>query len=146
MSEFVRKNRVPLLLMVLSGFLMGRAIARMQETKKYIPEVNAMKVEDLREVSLYYEDRINTFLIHKDEVQMFVEASKSLHVSPGVNPHNGMKAERILLISCSTISSSGPYWWTSPSLQAGRKGARILKAQDPTTLYVDPDHLKTMKY
>lgn len=72
---------------------------------------------DLRLVILQLEDDSRPqYILHKSQVNRFVDASKRLHHDPGVNPHNGAKIKKLVRIIVAEPECNGPYWWTTPNL------------------------------
>lgn len=82
------------------------------------------------------------YIMHKDHVPRFVEASVKLHHNPGVNPGNGQKTAPIWRITSAPLHV-GTYWWTTPNLQGNDdpEGAAIVKGGKPETLFVDHEYV-----
>lgn len=71
------------------------------------------------------------YVLHKDEVDKFVEAQKRLHHDPGVNPHNGSKTAEVISIDVCEFGATGPFWWSTPDLQNNQDPAgAIIMARD----------------
>jgi len=88
------------------------------------------RLSELRQVTVAYEDGGHAdYIVLADEVDRFIEATRRLHVDPGVNPHNGNPARRAVRISLSHLTMRGPFWWTSPELRSGAAaGAHVIDA------------------
>lgn len=102
-----------------------------------------MKIDEIRQITVHFVNgRANSYLIHRDEIDRFIEATKELHVDPGRNPHNGEPTARAWRITSAPLQCQGPYWWTTPGLQRNgdRNGARILNGDyGAEDLWVDWD-------
>lgn len=96
-------------------------------------------ISDFREVRVSYENsQDNDYIVHKDEVEMLVEAIKRLHVDPGINPHNGRQTAKAVKIASAQLTHDDPVWWTCPSLNKGTAGARLVRgAFEETVHYLD---------
>jgi hypothetical protein len=77
------------------------------------------RISDLRLVKAYFvgENSPTTYIIHHEEVDTFVAATRKLHFNPGVNPHNGGKTTVVWHIEVCAITPTGPFWWTTTDLQ-----------------------------
>lgn len=86
------------------------------------------------------------YIMHKDQVPRFVEASLKLHHHPGINPANKAKTARIRRITCAPPRARS-YWWTTPNLARNDdpQGAAIIRGGPSETLFVDPDHVNQIK-
>jgi hypothetical protein len=96
-------------------------------------DIQQLRLSDMRVVRLYFDDTFRDHVVHKSEVDKFVEASKRLHVDPGVNPHRPPgegKTARINRITVGSFQTTGPFWWTTPDLQNNRDpvGATIYQS------------------
>jgi hypothetical protein len=82
---------------------------------------------------------INSHMVEGKHVPKFVMATYQLHFEPGVNPHNGMKLEKVVRITYAPMVSAGKadisqlggnyYWWSTPGLETNGdclRGAAIL--------------------
>jgi hypothetical protein len=65
-------------------------------------------------------------VVPASDVQLLVEALTRLHHDPGVNPHNGKKAAKLVRITVATPALGDGYWWTGPTLQDQGPKARTL--------------------
>lgn len=96
-----------------------------------------LKLSDIRKVEVHWvEGRPSTsYLIHVDEIDKFVEATKRLHFKPGINPHQtdrkARKCAKIWRIDVQKLVFKEPYWWTTPDLGVSGKmvGARIIDGE-----------------
>lgn len=98
-------------------------------------------LSDIRKVTLsFYGTEPRSYLIHKDEVDRFVAASKRLHFLPGKNPHNGAETANLWQISVAELEMRGPYWWTTPNLARNDDpaGARIIEGGAQVVAFIDP--------
>ena len=86
------------------------------------------------------------YIMHKDHVQRFVEASVKLHHSPGINPANGEQTTPIWRITSAPLHASS-YWWSTPSLEGngGADGAAIVKGGRSETLFIDRDYIRRIE-
>jgi hypothetical protein len=67
----------------------------------------------------------SSYVVHESQVDTFVQAQKTLHFEPGINPHTQGRTQPIGRIRIRTFEASGPFWWSTPDLQENRdpKGA-----------------------
>lgn len=84
----------------------------------------------------------NEYIMHKDHVARFVEASVKLHHTPGINPANKEPTARIWRITSAPLHGHS-YWWTTPSLKGNDDpaGAVIVKAGPSETAFVDREYV-----
>lgn len=80
----------------------------------------------------------NEYIVHKDHVCRFVEASVKLHHTPGINPANKEETSRIWRITSAPLHGCS-YWWTTPSLEGNDNpdGATIIKGGPSVTVFID---------
>lgn len=85
------------------------------------------------------------YIMHKDHVARFVEASVKLHHTPGINPANKEPTSRIWRIDSAPLHASS-YWWTTPSLDGNDSpdGAAIVKGGPSETLFIDWAYVATL--
>jgi hypothetical protein len=98
------------------------------------------RLSEIRQVTLnYVGGSPASYLIHKSEVDAFVEASKRLHFYPGKNPHNGEEAAKVWQITVAKMEMRGPYWWTVPDLQnnGDPAGAHIIDGAVGRPVFTD---------
>jgi hypothetical protein len=117
----------------------------------YGKSVGDILLANVRIVNVYYiKGSQEEYLVHKDEVDRLVEATKKLHHLPGINPHNKGETAKIYRIDVSEPRLFGPYWWSTPNLQANEdpSGARIIQGGMRTTaFFLDPEPMEeTEKY
>lgn len=102
-------------------------------------------LSDIRKVTLQWQrgGPPTSYLIHKDEVPAFVEASKRLHFDPGVNPATGGRTARIWQIIVAPLEFTGPYWWSTPDLGRNEDpaGARIIDGRSGKEVFVDQEYV-----
>ena len=95
-------------------------------------------LSQLRIVTVYPIDsgRPSEFIVPVDDVSKFVEATKKLHMNPGVDPHNGNPTTPAHMITVAELRVCGPYWWTTPDLQNNDdpNGARIIQKMSETVV------------
>jgi hypothetical protein len=98
-------------------------------------------LSDLRKVTLYFDNGSNASHIviagHLDE---FIEATKRLHVSPGINPHNNQKTSEVIYITVDSLEMTGPFWWTTPTLNSNGDpaGAMVVGTKGSVVAYRKP--------
>lgn len=82
------------------------------------------------------------YIMHKDHVAKFVEASVRLHHKPGINPANKVKTTPIWRITSAPLHASS-YWWTTPSLEGNDSpdGAFIVKGGPSEVLFIDREYV-----
>ncbi len=108
-------------------------------------------LENIKIVELHFDNyqQMRTYFVPADEVDRFVEAHKELHVSPGVNPYNGVTTNKIRMIMVSDAGLVGPYWWTTPGLKETKPpeppGARYYAPMKTRQVYIDPDWAAEME-
>lgn len=87
-------------------------------------------ISELVMVVVHYKDgnHPDTKIVPKVDVEKFIEATKKLHHSPGINPHSKLKTARATHIFVYGMEVSGPFWWSTPDLQQNYdpNGARII--------------------
>jgi hypothetical protein len=72
---------------------------------------------DLRYVRMDFRSgQPTTHIVLADELDVFIEACKRLHYSPGANPASGKETSRIWRLSVAHLMACGPYWWSTPNL------------------------------
>jgi hypothetical protein len=84
---------------------------------------------------------VEKYIIPKQDLDAFVEATVRLHHDPGINPHNKHITGPIRRISTDSFSVVGPFWWTTPDLQStGKSGARIIRPHTECgeQVWIDP--------
>ena len=95
------------------------------------------------------------YIIKKNEVELMLAAFKELHHSPGVNPHvkdRDNRAAKIYRITVQNMGPSGPYWWTTPGLDANKevkmKGCQIWEGDiiSEKTIFYDQSIDPTVEY
>lgn len=84
-------------------------------------------------------------LLYRD-VEAFIEATYKLHVSPGINPHNGrvtIPVVKILAYTCKPTK----YWWTDPSLSHNDDTApgRVLVSDQLFFTWYDSNDLSNLE-
>jgi hypothetical protein len=84
----------------------------------------------------------NEYIMHRDHVPRFVEASVKLHHTPGINPANKEPTSRIWRITSAPLRGCS-YWWTTPSLEGNDnpEGATIVKAGPSGTVFKDQEYI-----
>jgi hypothetical protein len=96
-------------------------------------------IADFRQVRMdFCYGASNEYIMHKNHVSRFVEASVKLHHSPGINPANKNPTSRIWRITSAPLHGNS-YWWSTPSLNGNDDpaGAVILKGGPSETLFID---------
>lgn len=96
----------------------------------------------ISEVELHFAGgNIATHMVPTSEVSAFVEASKRLHHSPGINPHSGGQTAKVWKITSRGMRIDGPFWWSTPDLgnNDDPAGARILRWCGTEVLFIDED-------
>lgn len=61
------------------------------------------------------------------EVDRFCEAIRALHLDPGVNPHSGNPAARLLTLSVASGTLESGFWWSTPSLDEKDGPAQLVR-------------------
>lgn len=98
---------------------------------------------DLRVVSFDWVSGgpLTEHIVHVSELPAFLEASKRLHHTPGVNPHvtdRGNRASKLWRIRVAPMQAHGPYWWAQRKLGVvPSAGARIFRGGLFETAFVD---------
>jgi hypothetical protein len=97
-----------------------------KKRKDWVSKKSSMDIKEVVAVHLYWEDKSEPtmYLIRKAHLERFKEATLKLHHERGVNPHDGNKTARLYRMTASPLQSHGPYWWTTPNLQANGDSAR----------------------
>ena len=87
----------------------------------------------------------NEYIMHRDHVARFVEASVKLHHTPGINPGNKEPTARIWQITSAPLHVSS-YWWSTPNLRGNDnpEGAGIVEGGPSETLFVDREYTDRM--
>jgi len=96
----------------------------------------------LRVVSLDWIDgRSTEHMVIVDQLDVFVEACKRLHFSPGVNPYNGVETARIWRLRVAELRGYGPYWWAKSELDVKPSaGAFTVRGGISQTVWRDENH------
>lgn len=100
-------------------------------------------ISDYRMVRMdFCQGSSNEYIMHKDHVARFVEASVKLHHTPGVNPVNKEPTSRIWRIESAPLHQCS-YWWTTPSLEGNDDpaGAAIIKSGPSEQLFIDREYV-----
>jgi hypothetical protein len=104
------------------------------------PAVDGILLGDIRKVELMWEEGTPTsYLIHKDEVETFIDANLKLHYDPGINPATKEKTARVWQIRVGKLKRKGPYWWTSPALDGAKPGAHIFDCYGTTCVWMSDE-------
>ncbi len=101
-------------------------------------------ITDYRQVRMdFCYGKSNEYIMHKDHVARFVEASVKLHHTPGINPANKVTTAPIWRITSAPLYGSS-YWWTTPSLEGNDnpQGAIIVKGGPSENVFIDRDKLE----
>ena len=108
-------------------------------------------IADFRRVTLTFRHEngcsLSSHVVHKDEVDRLIEASKSLHYDPGVNPYNGGKTSQIIMISVAEPYITGPYWWSTPGLGKTKdesSGASLINWSD-RHVWLSPEYEEELR-
>lgn len=102
----------------------------------------AEHITPISEVDLHFAGGSTiTHMVPTLDLSAFVEASKRLHHSPGINPHNGGETAKVWKITSRPMRIDGPYWWSTPDLgdNGNPAGARILRWGATDVLFIDED-------
>lgn len=85
------------------------------------------------------------YVMHKDHVARFVEATVKLHFDPGINPATGARCARIWRVSSAPINGS-TYWWCVPNLGKNNdpEGAVIAHPGRADELFIDREFARTL--
>ncbi len=107
---------------------------------------DASQLDAIRSVQIHWADDYQNptlYLIPASDVPAFVEATVALHGGEHKNPHNGETTRRAVEIHVVELVVTGPYWWTTPSLQAkAGSGARVIAPHgDRSIAWQCPDFL-----
>ncbi|MBL4849006.1 MAG: hypothetical protein JKY65_26070 [Planctomycetes bacterium] len=78
-------------------------------------------------------------LVPSDDVDQLCAAIKALHFEPGVNPHNGEPAARLVRLSVGEGGLEAGYWWTAPTLQDSGDRARLVRWRLVTRFEAKPE-------
>lgn len=83
------------------------------------PDLQTTPFGDLRQVVLEYVTGGDSaaYIVHKSQVDRFVEATKKLHYDKTEGNFTKDGALKIKRIQVGSADRSGPYWWTTPSLK-----------------------------
>lgn len=104
-------------------------------------------IADFREVRMdFCYGASNEYIMHKDHVARFVEASVKLHHTPGINPANKEPTAPIWRITSAPLHASS-YWWTTPSLEGNDnpEGALIVKGGPCETVFIDRERVEQFR-
>ena len=104
-------------------------------------------IADYREVRMdFCYGKSNEYIMHKDHVVRFVEASVKLHHTPGINPANKEQTSPIWRITSAPLHGSS-YWWTTPSLEGNNNpdGALIVRGGPSETVFIDRERLEQFR-
>lgn len=96
-------------------------------------------ITEFRQVRMYFcYGASNEYIMHKDHVASFVEASVKLHHTPGINPANKEPTSPIWRITSAPLHGHS-YWWTTPSLEGNDDptGAVIVQGGPSETVFID---------
>jgi len=96
-------------------------------------------ISDYRQVRMdFCYGSSNEYIMHKDHVARFVEASVKLHHTPGINPANKEPTSPIWRITSAPLHGSS-YWWTTPCLEGNDnpEGALIVKGGPSENVFID---------
>jgi len=82
------------------------------------------QVQDLRQVCLIWEPVDDTYsspvqhIVHKDDVNKFVQACIELHYNKALDPNtdNDHRPSLICEIVVYKFNPAGPFWWSTPGL------------------------------
>jgi hypothetical protein len=100
-------------------------------------------IADFRQVRMdFCYGASNEYIMHKDHVARFVEASVKLHHTPGINPANKNTTAPIWRITSAPLHGSS-YWWTTPSLKGNDDpaGATVVNGGPSETVFVDREYV-----
>jgi hypothetical protein len=104
------------------------------------PDVDGLSLGDIRKVEVAFEDGApQTYLIHKDDVETFIEATLKLHCDPGVNPVTKAETTKVWQIRVGKLKREGPYWWTTPALDGRVPGAHIFDCYGTECVWMSKD-------
>lgn len=90
--------------------------------------------------------RQDTYIIHKDHVDRFIQATRELHDNPGINPHTNSPTTPVHQIEVAPFLATGPYWWSTPGLQKNDdpNGAVIIGGEFKKVVVWQSDALKKL--
>ena len=87
-----------------------------------------LSLADLRCVEFQLEGAaIRRELLPCEDVEGFVTATLRLHHEPGLNPHNGRPAARLIRLAVGEARLEEGPWWTSPSLEDDAGRSRLVR-------------------
>lgn len=88
-----------------------------------------LALEDLRRVrfELAGAPALRDELVPAPEVELFVAGVLRLHHDPGLNPHSGRPAARLVRLEVGTPRLGAGHWWTGPSLSDDGPRARVVE-------------------
>ena len=98
-------------------------------------------VSDLRIVTINFLSGLGgqaepaTHIVHKDDVDRFVQACIKLHGDPGINPHNKQTTAPAESIDVSEPRGIGYHWWATPDLMKNEdyeEGAGVIDIKSKT--------------
>ena len=70
-------------------------------------------------------------LVAEAEAELLVRAVRRLHLTPGLNPHSGRPAARLLWLGVGTPRGGDGAWWSAPSLdETGPRAHPVLWSWD----------------
>lgn len=100
---------------------------------------------DIRVVSLDFRSGSTTeHMVLAEQLEVFLEACKSLHFKPGINPHNGNETSHIWRLRVAELKASGPYWWAQTRLgtdaDPDAEGAFTISAGISETVWRDENY------
>lgn len=112
----------------------------------YGSDLGSMLARDLRVVFLEWADGRSAptqHIVHASELDVFVEACRKLHHTPGVNPHvkdRDPRCSKIWRVSVAELRAFGPYWWAQTDLGVSESpGAKTIRDTVRKYVFTDPD-------
>lgn len=106
-------------------------------------KLHGVSASDLRVVAMDFHSGSSTeHMVLAEQLDVFIDACKSLHFKPGINPHNGAETSRIWRLRVSELRASGPYWWAQTRLgtDADGEGAFTISAGISKTVWQDENY------
>ena len=84
-------------------------------------------------------ERKNYYYMEPESVKDFLISMIRLHHSPGVNPYNKNKCQRITYLAIERLEKPQSYWWTTPSLGLNEsERVPVASLWNSETVYLSP--------
>ena len=97
-------------------------------------------INDLRRVEAHFRDKsVSAVFVHKDQVDVYLEALVELHHTRRPNPCMKMTQPRLWKVDSCELAPFGVYWYTTPGMKADIHGAAISDFTKRQRIWTHPD-------